>query len=116
MLGVNSMLFFLRRTQCVGIIIGFIYAYGVVLGAFPFLISWATGKLSVLPWWEYALAPFALGIVAIAIEWALAPIAKRSSNWHRSIPQWKKGLFLLFVVFLMFLYIFWNAIWPCSSC
>ena len=110
------MLFFRRRVKGVGLILALIYFYGFVLGALYLLQSWALGKLPQLPWWQFALAPFALGAAALAIEWALEPLTKRSSNWHLSIPQWKKALFLLFLIFIAALYAFQNVLWPCTPC
>ena len=111
------MLFIRRQLHGVGIIIGFIYFYGVVLGGLYLLEEWVFGKqVPAWPLWQYALAPFALGAVALAIEWAFEPLSKRSANWHVSIPQWKKALFLLFLLFIAALYAFQNVLWPCTSC
>lgn len=110
------MLFIRRRLQGIGLIFALIYFYGFVLGALYLLHAWAFGKLPQLPWWQFALAPLILGSAALAVEWALEPLTKRSTKWHLSIPQWKKALFLLFLVGIATLYAFQDVLWPCASC
>lgn len=63
------MLFIRRRFQGVGLILALVYFYGIVLGTMYLLHGWAFGKLPRLAWWQFALAPFALGSAALAIEW-----------------------------------------------
>ena len=110
------MLFIRRRLQGVGLIIALVYFYGFVLGALYLLQAWAFGKLPQWTWWQLVLAPFALGSAALAIEWVFEPLSNRSTKWHLSVPQWKKALFLLFLLFIAALYAFQNVLWQCTSC
>ena len=110
------MLFIGRRLQGVGLIIALVYFYGFVLGALYLLQAWAFGKLPQWAWWQFVLAPFALGSAALAIEWVFEPLSNRSTKWHLSVPQWKKALFLLFLLFIAALYAFQNLLWSFTSC
>lgn len=110
------MLYIRRRLQGVGLIFAFVYFYGLVLGALYLLQAWAFGKLPHWPWWQFALAPFALGAVAIAVEWLVGLLPKRSPSWHSSIPQWKKALFLVFLVLAVVGFILLSSMWSCGSC
>lgn len=110
------MLFIRRRVQGVGLILALIYFYGSLLGALYLLQSWLFGKLPQWPWWQFGLAPFALGAAALAVEWALEALTKGSSKWHISVPAWKKVLFLLFLLLVASLYAFQSVLWPCTSC
>jgi hypothetical protein len=50
-------------------IIAVAYAYGFLLGCLSLLWSWASGRSSPqLEWWQYLLAPFALGLAAFILE------------------------------------------------
>lgn len=49
--------------------IGILYAYGVFLGVIGVAWSWFGDRsLLQLLWWQYLLAPFAIGAVAFAVE------------------------------------------------
>ena len=52
-----------------GAFVGILYAYGAFLGVIGVAWSWL-GDRSVpqLLWWQYLLAPFAIGAVAFALE------------------------------------------------
>lgn len=110
------MLFIRRRLQGVGLILALTYFYGLVLGALYMLHSWAFGRVPQWTWWQFALAPFALGSAALAIELVFEPLTKQSAKWHLSIPQWKKALFLVILLLIAALYAFQNVLWPCTAC
>jgi len=53
----------------IGMGIAFVYGYGALLGAFTFAWSWITdGGLPQLRWWQFLLAPLAIGLVALVLE------------------------------------------------
>ena len=53
----------------VGAFIGILYAYGVIFGVIGVVWSWLGDRsVSQLLWWQYLLAPFAIGAVAFALE------------------------------------------------
>ena len=110
------MLFIRRRIQGVGLIIAFVYFYGLVLGALYLVPAWLSEKLPQWAWWQFVLAPFALGSAALAIEWVFEPPSSRSAKWYLSIPQWKKAVFLLFLLFIAAMYASQDILWPCASC
>jgi hypothetical protein len=52
-----------------GTFVGILYAYGVFLGVIGVAWSWLGDRsLPQLLWWQYLLAPFAIGAVAFALE------------------------------------------------
>ena len=52
-----------------GAIVAVAYAYGLVLGCLSLLWSWAVGRgMPQLEWWQYLLAPFAMGAAAFVLE------------------------------------------------
>ena len=52
-----------------GAIVAVAYAYGLLLGCFSLLWSWAFGRgTPQLEWWQYLLAPFAIGGAAFVLE------------------------------------------------
>lgn len=53
----------------VGAFIGILYAYGAFLGAIGLAWSWLGDRgVPQLLWWQYLLAPFAIGAAAFALE------------------------------------------------
>ena len=53
----------------VGMAVAFIYGYGALLGAFSLVWSWIAGRdISQLTWWQYLLAPLAIGLSALVLE------------------------------------------------
>ena len=52
-----------------GAIVAVAYAYGAMLGCLSLLWSWAVGRgMPQLEWWQYLLAPFAMGAAAFVLE------------------------------------------------
>ena len=49
--------------------VGMVYAYGAFLGAFGLVWSWFWDRgTPQLQWWQFLLAPFAIGAAALALE------------------------------------------------
>jgi hypothetical protein len=54
-----------------GAIVVVAYGYGLLLGCLSLLWSWAVNRgTPQLEWWQYLLAPFAVGAAAFALEMA----------------------------------------------
>lgn len=52
-----------------GAIVAVAYGYGLLLGGFGLVWSWATGRnLAQLEWWQYLFAPLAIGAAAFVLE------------------------------------------------
>lgn len=52
-----------------GAIVAVAYGYGLLLGSLSLLWSWAVGRgTPQLEWWQYLLAPFAIGAAAFVLE------------------------------------------------
>jgi hypothetical protein len=52
-----------------GAIVGIVYVYGAILGIIGFAWSWFSDyDLPRLEWWQFVLAPLAIGVVALAVE------------------------------------------------
>ncbi len=53
----------------VGMFIGLVYAYGAFLGVVGLVFSWLWDRgIPQLQWWQFLLAPFAIGLAAAALE------------------------------------------------
>ena len=89
-----------------GAIVAVAYGYGLLLGSFSLLWSWAVGRgAPQLEWWQYLLAPLAIGAAAFVLEavaifllngFAFVPAASASR-----LAAGKVALVVLFVLLLV---------------
>ena len=90
----------------IGTGVAFVYGYGMLLGIFGFIWSWAAGRnVPQLTWWQLLLAPFAFGIGALALE-ALGTFLFNGFSFKRvqSTPRLTAGKVAV-VVFMLLLVI-----------
>jgi H+/Cl- antiporter ClcA len=82
------------------LIVAVLYIYGVILGVVTFVPSWALrGSWPEWAWWEYLVVPLALGLVALLLEWAFAPIPEWLEWGNKNAPQWKRAASFFLVFF-----------------
>jgi hypothetical protein len=59
----------ITHARTVPLVLGLIYAYGAVLGIVGLGLSWLSSReIPHLEWWQFALAPLAIGAVAAVVE------------------------------------------------
>ena len=89
----------LRRAS---FIICLAYAYGAILGVIGLVWEWMFQP--VLPswkWWQFLLAPLAIGLIALALEGVGQLIRKSFGTDNANAPKWKRNLGLLVIFVLM---------------
>ena len=82
-------------------IVGLIYLYGLVLGALGLGWQWMVhDKFPNWNWWQFLLAPFAIGTIAASLEKSGEYLVNGFSFYKKEQPKWKRklGLFFLFLV------------------
>ena len=81
-------------------IIVVMYIYGAFLAIIYLVPTWALRQSwPDWPWWLYLIAPIALGIVALLVEWAFSPIPKWLEWGNKDAPQWKRAASFSLVFF-----------------
>lgn len=87
----------------IGTGVAFVYGYGMLLGIFGFIWSWAAGRnVPQLTSWQLLLAPFAFGIGALALE-ALGTFLFNGFSFKRvqSTPRLTAGKVAVVVLMLL---------------
>lgn len=78
------------------------YGYGLVLGAFALAWDWfVRDQVPSLEWWQYILAPLAIGLVALFLEAAGTSVGRIFGEGDSSQPKWKHAAALIVMFLLM---------------
>jgi hypothetical protein len=86
------------------------YLIGLIAGAFLIVpIYLFKGHWPEWTWWQYLLAPLALGLLQLVGEWLLHRPAAKFAAWHGPISQWKKAMFLVLLVVGVVAFLFIEA-------
>ena len=83
-------------------IVGLIYVYGLILGTLWLGWQWfAHGKLPNWVWWQFLLAPLAIGAIAAGLE-KLGEYLANGLTFSKAVQsKWRKNLGLFILVVLM---------------
>lgn len=77
------------------------YGYGIVLSCFALAWDWLVrDRVPSLEWWQYILAPFAVGLTALLLEAAGTAVARMFGEGESDQPKWKHAA-ALFAMFLL---------------
>ena len=95
--------------KAAGVTVAFAYVLGLCTAGVFLAILWGVGKLPPWQWWEFALAPLWVGLIAIVGSWLFGPFVAKGRRWNAGISQWRRVGFLGFLVVLIAAYIF---LWP----
>lgn len=92
------------------------YGYGLILGALS--LAWHAafrGGLPALAWWQWALAPLALGVVALTVEWLLSHIQNATGFGAAGERGLKRALHLGLLLLLLSAIILGPALYNIAS-
>ncbi len=82
--------------RCGLFVVGLVYLYGLVLGALWLGWQWfVNDNLPKWNWWQFLLAPLAIGAIAAALEKFGEFLANGFTFSKETQPRWKKNLALL---------------------
>lgn len=92
----------------VGAIVAVAYGYGLLLGSLSLLWSWTVGRgAPQLVWWQYLLAPLAIGAAAFVLE-AVATFFMNGFAFEKSASASRLAAGkVAFVVLLVLLLVGW---------
>lgn len=99
------------------VMVGIIYAYGVVLGCVGLAWNWISGGQDVpsLEWWQLVVAPLVIGGVAYVLESFGTLLSGMFGEGQSDQPRWKYAVALLVLFLVLALVILGPAFYQLSS-
>jgi len=92
------------------------YGYGLVLGSFALAWDWLVrNRVPSLEWWQYILAPFAIGLIALLLEAAGTSVGRMFGEGEDGQPKWKHAAALIVMFLLMAALMLGPAFYQLSS-